>query len=113
MSVRSMMTMTARILRDTQTAEDGFGHKGPPTPEVIGETPCRVWYSSGYLARRNQSTVSIRDLIMVVPLGTDIKVGDTINSVWDRRGRELFSKLKLETPMQRANHIECKVGENA
>lgn len=82
-------------------------------PVIIGETPCRVWYSSGYLARRSQSTVSVRDLIMIVPLGTDIKIGDKIDSVWDRRGRELFSKLTAETPLRRANHIECKVGENA
>jgi len=108
-----MMTMRARILRDTQTARDDYGHKGPPTPEVIGETPCRIWYSSGYLATRSQSTVSVRDLIMVVPLGTDLKVGDKIDSVWDRRDRELFSKLKIETLLRRANHIECKVGENA
>ena len=110
------MTMRARILRDTQTREDDYGHKGPPTLEptgVTGITPCRVWYSAAYLAIRNTSTISARDLKMIVPLDADVKAGDVVDKVWDRRGKELFSKLKIEAPMRRANHIECRLQENA
>lgn len=117
MSVRSCMTMRARVLRDTQTREDDYGHKGPPTPEVIGGVAgvisCRVWYSAGYLAIRDTSTVSARDLKMIVPLSADIRVGDVVDKVWDRRGRELFSNLKVEAPMRRSNHVECRLQQNA
>ena len=113
MSARSVMTMRARILRDTQTREDDYGHKGPPTPEVMAIVSCRVWYSAGYLAIRDTSTVSAKDLKMIVPLDADVRVGDVIDKVWDRRDRELFTNLKVEALMRRANHVECRLQENA
>ena len=113
MSARSVMTMLARILRNTQTNKDPYGHRSPLAEEIVGTVPCRVWYAMGYLAIRDKSTVSARDLKMIVPLDSDIKVNDLVDSVWDRQDKELFSKLKVEAPLRRANHIECRLQENA
>jgi len=107
------MTMRARVVRDIQTAEDAYGQKGPPLLAIVGVIPCRVWFSAAYLAIRNQSTVSARDLTMIVPLESDIQVNDKIDTVCDRRGNELFSNLKVEAPMRRKNHIECRLQSNA
>lgn len=113
MSIRSCMIMRARILRNIQTGEDSYGHKGPPKFEIVNVVPCRVWYSSGYLAIRDRSTVSARDLKMIMPLNADVQVKDVIESVYDRRGRELFHDLKVEAIMRRSNHVECRMHQNA
>lgn len=92
MSARRMMTMRALVERDTQVATDAYGHKAVPSwTSHIASLACRMWFEVERHILDGDKTAALEDRKVIVPKGTDIKPGDRIANVKDRRGNIVFT----------------------
>jgi len=108
--MRARMTMRADIERNTAEAVDGWNNPVAPvfTPH-LSALPCYVWGRQNRAVVDGSKTAMIEDLRGLFPLGADLRQGDEIARVTDRRGETLIAgRLRIETPPQRRrSHLEA------
>lgn len=89
--MRAVNTMTYRtaIERDTLTTDGGGGFT-EQWDTSSADVRCRAWYQAGqYLVLEGRpQMIDVR--IVLVPLGTDVKEGDRLPAVTDRKGKVIF-----------------------
>lgn len=108
--ISGRLTMRAAIERDTATANDSWG--GPVAPNFVstGEPlHCFAWSTSSSQSIDGSKTAEIEHFRAMFALGADVKPGDVITSITDRRGVEIIpGRLLVEPPVQRKHsHLEA------
>jgi hypothetical protein len=110
-----MMTMRAHVQRDAnaEASEDPFGGPDVPDWQTLHESlPCRTWFESERHVTDASKTVALEDRKVIVPKGTDVKPGDRILDVRDRRSVVVFSgPAKIEAAGNRKDHVELVLEE--
>lgn len=105
MSARLTMTMRVTLKRNAQQGQDPYGQPGPPKPEIVGIFPCRAWSGSGRLVVTAERMFSLEGPAMIVPLDVDVRVGDQVVQVVDRRDRQVFGPMGVDAVMRRKDHL--------
>ena len=114
MGARRQMIMRAEVQRDENAdTADPFGAPRAPAWETLhASLPCRTWFESERQAIDSNKTASIEDRRLIVPKGTDIKPGDRILVVKNRRGTVVFTgPAKVGSAGNRKDHIELSLQE--
>ena len=112
-AARSTMRMRAKVeRRGTSPGRDEFNHPIAAPWEVLhAALPCRVWATLARQAADTQRVVTVEDLRMTCPLRTDIKSGDRVTKVADRRGRVIHDRtLRVEAVHPRTTHVLVLLG---
>lgn len=108
--IAGRLTMRAQVERDQTTATDGWGHRGAPDFQPVGDPlPCFVWSNSSREVVDGNKSAAIEDLRGLFALGADLEAGDELASVTDRRGAvQHYGRLKVEGPVQfKHTHLEA------
>jgi len=102
------MTMRAEIERNTATATDSYGGPVPAVYEAHGTVACFVWSTQRRQVLDGDKTALVEDLRALFPLRADVREGDRIAQVTDRRGRLIRAgKLRIETLTHKHRHLEA------
>ncbi len=106
---RAMMTMRAEVERNTAAGTDPHGHPMAPSFTALATLPCHVWSKQSREAVDGDKTAVIEDLRALFPVSADVREGDEIAQVTDRRGTVLFpGRLRVDAPPQRkVRHLEA------
>ena len=111
MTVRQTMTYRAVIERNTVAGSTQWNQK--PTPDWtthLAACPCRVWYADGREVADGGKVVSVDQLKMIVPLGTDVTPADRLGDVSDRLGNVLFAgPVRIASVRRRRDHLAVKL----
>lgn len=105
MSTSPQMTMVATIYRNAQTSTDDYGHSKPADWQLVGTTICWLWISYSRLARSMEREVQADVPMLMAPLSADIKVGDKVTSVTDRRSTVLLGPSMVEAVNRQHTHV--------
>lgn len=114
MSARRQMTMRALVERDANAdTEDPLGSPEAPDWQTLhAALPCRTWFETERHEADSNKTAAIEDRKVIVPKGTDIRPGDRIADVKDRRGSVIFTgPATIEAAGRRRDHIELSLKE--
>lgn len=85
------MTMRAEVLRNIAAA-DAHGNRGKPEWGHISDaTPCFVWSRIRQRVVDGHQNAEVEEMQALFRYGADIKEGDRITEIKDRRGRVLFA----------------------
>lgn len=116
MSARNAMLHRCRIdsnrSRDAGTVTDSWGqddHSDWHT--VASDVPCRVWFqqSSSIV---NGERVQVDKLMLLLPRTTNVKAGDRIVDVKDKRGRNVQpGTMRVDSLGQRYGHTVLSLTE--
>ncbi len=112
-AARSMMTMRATVeRRGASPGTDEFNQPIPgPWETRHAALPCHVWATLARQAADAERVVTVEDRRMICPLRTDIKSGDRVTQVADRRGRVIHGRtLRVEAVHPRATHVVALLG---
>ncbi len=104
MSARSTMTMRALVKRNLHQGVDEYGQQAQGWQLIAGAQPCRVWASRGAQVIRATGEVSIDSPGAIFPRDADVRIGDRLEEVRDRREQLLFSRLEVTAVDRRADH---------
>lgn len=107
---RARMTMRAAIERDTAAGTDPWGNPVAPVFASIGApVPCFVWSTAARQAIGGGKVALVEDLRAMFPLGADVRAGDEIARVTDRRGVTLIAgRLRIDAePQRKHRHVEA------
>jgi hypothetical protein len=87
---------------------DGFGQKVQDWRE-IGTWPCYAWAGKPRTTLRDVGLVTTDAPGMIVPLGADVVLGDRVQRVTDRMGKQLFGAMSITGIAPRATHVELQL----
>lgn len=108
MSARSKMTMRAVVERDTSSGDDDFGHPVKPDFTAHGTFPCWAWSSSDREVVDGDKSALIESFRAMFPKGADVKEGDEIVNITNRRAVILFpGRFQIETMQFKHDHLEA------
>lgn len=109
---RQQMVMRARVLRPGGLESDGRdewgGELADDVPDAwIESLPCLAWAPTDAREILDDVKLGVFGAVMLsVPADTDIREGDIIESVTDRRGGEIFpGPLAVVGVTRRASHL--------
>jgi hypothetical protein len=108
--IAGRLTMRARVERNTATGTDSWGNPVAPVFTVLHNAlPCFVYSKTSRELVDGAKTAMIEDLRIMIALGADLREGDEITAVTDRRGTTIVAgRLKVEGPVQfKHNHREA------
>lgn len=102
--------MRAALERDTASGSDAYNAPLAPSFTAVGTLACFVWSP----ARRDriiadgEKSAVVEDMRAMFPRSTDIRQGDEIASVSDRRGNEIIGgRLRVDAPpVAKHRHLE-------
>jgi hypothetical protein len=100
--IAGRLTMLARVVRNTATAQDSWGGAAAPVfTELHPALACFVYSPAARELRDGMKTAQIEDLRIMIALGADLAPGDEITGVVDRNGRTIIAgRLRVEGPVQ-------------
>lgn len=103
------MTMRAEVERNNATGTDQWNRPVAPSFSALATYPCFVWSKTSREITDGDKVAAISDLRIMLPLGTDIQVGDEIARVTDRKCNEIIAgRLRVDAPIERRHrHIEA------
>jgi hypothetical protein len=107
------MTMRTSILRDQGTVDEFGAEAASNFQPVATGVVCCCYYESGRLQINATESNPIGQLMLLIPLGTDLQADDQIGDVTDRLGAVLFTgPLKLVGPVgHRKDHLAVLLRE--
>lgn len=108
MSARSSMTMRAVVERDQASGRSPYNTPAKPDWQVLHTAlPCRLWVHLTNEVPEDHRAARVEDVRCIVPLKSDIRRGDRIVRVEDRRGQVLFvGPFDVEDSIRRPDHLE-------
>lgn len=112
MTVRSLMTMRARVSHNTATGADAYGQPVPPVWAPLRVVPCHARHASAAeLARDGDTSLARADVVVLYPGLSQPPPGTRVEAIEDRRGRVLFAgPLEPVTPsLLRGAHVETRL----
>lgn len=111
MTARGRMTMRANLARDTQAGVDAYNLSNPEDLTVLNASlPCYLYSKRTGRVVDGKKFVTVENMRVQVPKGTDILGGDIITAIVDRLGASIHSTpLKVRGIQKRAGwgHIEA------
>ena len=108
MSARGKMTMRAAVERDTSTGTDDFGNPDKPNFTTLATVPCWAWSSTDREVVDGGKSASIESFRAMFPKAADVKEGDRIAKITDRRDVTLFpGPFAIETMQFKHDHLEA------
>lgn len=108
--IAGRLTMRAQIERATGGAADGWNGPGAGSFAALGDpVACFVWSGSSSQLIDGAKQAQIEGTRALFALGTDVKPGDRLQSVKDRKGNVLHAgPLVVEGPVQfKHTHLEA------
>lgn len=108
--ISGRLTMRARMERDTATGTDSWGNAPVPNFTVLHNAlPCFFSSKNARELVDGSKTAMIEDARIMFALSADVREGDVITTITDRRGALVVSgRLKIEGPVQfKHNHLEA------
>lgn len=108
MSARIRMTMRATIQRN-MAGLNPYGDKAKADWQYYGEVPCHIWEKSGSTILENGKVVTVNMPIGIMSNIIDIDEDDRILGVADRRGRQLFGTMYIDTILKHKDHISLRL----
>lgn len=99
-----MLTMRAKIARNVAAA-DPHGNPGIPVWGITGDTVhCFIWTQSAQPVHDGRKVVAVEQIRACFPREADIKQGDKVTEIKDRRGQTVFdSDLEVDTVTEKSN----------
>lgn len=92
--------------------KDAHGHRIPNFIPHIKALPCHAWMLTGRTAIDEDKTAVVVTRRLFAPLGSDIRPGDRIDGVKDRRGVVVMPELmRIDVVGQRKDHLEVSLSE--
>lgn len=108
MSARGKMTMRAIVERDTATGVDDFGQPVKPDFTPLATVPCWAWSSTDRLVVDGDKSALIESFSAMFPKEADVKEGDEIVNITNRRNVILFpGRFQIETIQFKHDHLEA------
>lgn len=104
MSARSTMTMRALVKRNLHEGQDIYGQQAQGWQIVAASLSCRVWADRGIQIIRATGEVTTDNPGAIFPRDADVRIGDRLEEIRDRRDRLLFERLEITTVMRRKDH---------
>lgn len=113
MPARSLLTMRARLSRNTATGADAYGQPLPLVWVFLRVVPCHARHVTEKAEALVNGDVSIAhaDLVLLFPLADSPVSGERVDSIEDRRGRVLFAGPFLAvTPfLRRRSYVQARL----
>lgn len=107
MTARGKMTMRGTLQRDQQANTDGYNLPLAPIWSTGTSISCWLYTRRSVRTVDGDKSVTVEDLRMMVPNGTDVQVGDRFTQVVDQQGTVIHSTpLLVETLQRYRYHIE-------
>ena len=108
--IAGRLTMRAQIERASSTGTDGWNSPNAGSFSPLGDpVACFVWSGSSTQLIDGQKQAQIEGTRGLFALGTDLRPGDRLASVTDRKGAVLIAgPLVVEGPVQfKHTHLEA------
>jgi hypothetical protein len=108
--IAGRLTHRARIERNTASAADAWGNPVAPVFTVLHNAlPCWFWSKQSRELADGTKTAMIEDARIMFARGADVREGDVITNIADRKGALVVSgRLKIEGPVQfKHTHLEA------
>lgn len=101
---RASMTMRANLQRDIAPADSYGGKAVTPVWSIIAaEAPCFVWISQKKEVADGGKIVVVEEIRGIFPADVDIRSGDRVFSLQDRRGQTVVEQqLDVEAVSERS-----------
>lgn len=112
MSARTLMRHRCTIQRNI-AAPNSWNNPGTPGwDQHITDQPCHAWFNSGRTLTPAGEEVSVLDIRLLLPKGTDVLDTDRIENVLDRRGNVVMAgPLIIDAIGPRKDHIALTLTE--
>lgn len=100
--------MRAEVERNNVAGTDAYGHPLPASFVPLGTYPCFAWSRQSRAVVDGGKTALVEDLRAIFPRGTDIREGDEIVRITDRKWVEIVAgRLRVDaTPQAKTRHLE-------
>jgi len=106
-SVSTRMYMSAAVYRNAQTASDDYGHSKPDDWQLVANMMCVMWTGPGRLSRTNDREMQADTPQLLLPLSANVRVGDKITAVTDRRGSVMLGPSMVESVTRKRTHMQA------
>jgi hypothetical protein len=110
--IAGRLTMRAAIERNGASGSDAWGNPMSPSFASTGAAlACFAWSVSASQVVDGEKTAEIESFRALFALGADVRPGDEIASITDRRGTVIIpGRLRVEPPVQRKHtHLEAQL----
>lgn len=104
--------MRAALERNGAVGSDAWGTPVAAAFASTGEPlPCFIWSTAATETVDGTKTTETEDFRALFALGADVKPGDEVASVTNRKGTEIIAgRLRVEGPVQRKHtHLEANL----
>lgn len=107
--ISGRLTMRAPVERNMATGKDGWNNPVAPDWQGIGPVSLFAWSNGSREVVDGTKTVEIEDLRALFALDADLRPGDELVQVTNRRGVVTVpGRLRIEGPVQRKHtHLEA------
>lgn len=101
------MVHRASLQRNTTTDTDRFGQPAAPSWSTVETVACRAWNTRRDAVRDGAKVVTVQSLRAAFPSSADVREGDRLASITDRRGTVLHAgPLQVEQIVWQPTHLE-------
>ena len=112
MTARTRMTMRADTERDVQgTALDRNRKLVTTNTRIHTDLACYTWPSTERLITSDNRVLTLAVHQMITPVDADLVELDRVLAVRNRRGRSLYSAMKITSVLRRETHLELTLEE--
>lgn len=102
------MVHRASLQRNMTTGTDRLGQPAAPSWSTVEELACRAWNRRREAVRDGEKVVTVQSLRAAFPKDADIREGDRLASITNRRGTVLYAgPLQVEEIVWQPTHLEC------
>ncbi len=108
--IAQRLTMRAQLMRDEATGTDAWNNPVPPVMVPIGAPlACFVWSKASRELVDGTKTAMVEDLSAMFAIDADVRAGDELGDVTDRKGRTVVAgRLRIDGPVQHKHtHLEA------
>jgi hypothetical protein len=102
---RVSMTHVCSTLRN-QGVVDEWGGSSTNFVEYLADVACRAWTSAAREPVDVDRTVTVEDLRMAVPTGTDITENDLVGDITERGATIFPGPMTVEAVLHYSTHLE-------
>lgn len=113
-AVVSRMIHRAAIERNTGTLTDDYGHPAPPTWTALNTVKCFANSRAKREVVDGDKIVTVEDLRLMVPLGTDVTEKDRVSNITDAKGTTIIpGPLDVEAVQWKQAYLDVLLEKRA
>lgn len=103
---RTRLKYRCSIERNNATTDE-WGQSGTPDwSELDDDLPCYAWVDGGREAVTTERTAVVRDMRLLLPLGTDVTESDRIGDISERGSVIFDGPFGIEVVLRHRDHLE-------